>query len=838
MKKVLFTLFLFISIQSFGQSGCFEVQSILVDACAPSGQEGLNEMVRFQVGNQALSVNDMNVTWATTNNAWEGVCQSPQTAALVNQLNSTIIGCGILVEPTNGVLPANSQVLLISSISMDPGSNSFAGLNDTLYIIFHCAINTTGNFANYNSAGGPRTLTMSFSNPGGGCSDVVTYDRGLLVNQGGQAGAQDGATVNFSPEGEAEYVNNGCAAPFNAVVADWNAPASVCQGQEPINLDALVSSNPGGTWTGEGVTGNVFNPSGLSGDISITYSVQVNTCLLEVTKEITVFEGGDASWTSPQDICSGSQAIDLTQFITGDIGGVFFGNGVVGDLFNPSGLIGPVAVTYSIGAGDCASLLTNTINVVEGGDASWSFTSDIICESTDAIVLDLLVTGQSGGTWSGQGVTGNVFNPDGLSGEITITYTIEGTDCGAAVSDTITISSAPDASFDLPEYICTTEGDFNLNDLVTGTAGGTWSGEFIENNIFNSQGNPGSYTITYFVGVTGCSNEASQILSVLPAPSAPSIVGSPNYCIGGPFPEFTSTAGENTTWYGDAGLNEVLSTGTNYQVLNDANPVLFATGFSAGCISETAQIELNLINPTQLLASTNGSDQLCPGSSILLSGVTNNGNISWSTGSNQETIEVFEPGLYIVTANGFCNTEVDTIEIFDAAVTVQLAASPLEGPEILNVTVQGTSVNSDNCVYLLNGLEVSPDLNGVISIPNEGNYTITYTCSNQFGCEAETSVSVVVLTDDIKLEFANSFTPNGDGFNDFFKAQASALNELKVTIFNRWGQQVATWDGIEGFWDGTSSSGEVPDGVYFYVADAKDILGNDLNKNGSINLLR
>jgi gliding motility-associated-like protein len=255
-------------------------------------------------------------------------------------------------------------------------------------------------------------------------------------------------------------------------------------------------------------------------------------------------------------------------------------------------------------------------------------------------------------------------------------------------------------------------------------------------------------------------------------------------------------------------------------------------------VSEAAQIELNLISPTQLEAVTNGSNQLCPDASILLSGITNNGNISWSNGSNQETIQVFEPGIYIVTANGFCNTESDTIEIFDGAVSVELSATPLEGPETLNVTVQGTSVNSDNCFYLLNGSEVLPDVNGVISIPDEGNYTITYSCSNQYGCSAEASVSVIVLTDDVKLEFPNSFTPNGDGFNDFFKAKASALSELNVTIFNRWGQQVATWDGVAGFWDGTSTNGEVPDGVYFYAADAKDIFGKDLEKRGAVNLLR
>ncbi|MEZ5172798.1 MAG: gliding motility-associated C-terminal domain-containing protein [Bacteroidia bacterium] len=838
MKNIFYTLFLFISVQSFSQSGCFEIQSILVDACAPQGEEGLNEMVRFQIGDADLNTADMNVTWATVNNAWEGVCQSAATAAIVDQLNADILGCGILVEPENGVLPANSQVLLVSSVGMDPNSNSFEGLNDTLYIIFHCATNTTGNFANYNSAGGPRTLNISFVSPGGSCFDIVTYDRGDLVNQSGNPGAEDGASVNFTADGEPDYFNNGCSAPFNSVVADWNAPESVCENADPIDLDALVTSNPGGTWTGEGVSGSTFTPSGLSGDISITYSVQVNTCLLEVTKEITVLAGGDASWDTPADLCSGSQSIDLTAFITGDQGGVFSGTGVANNSFDPSGLSGLIAVTYSVGAGSCASMLTHDINVVEGGDAGWAFASDVICQDADAIILDLLVSGETGGTWSGEGVSGNVFSPDGLEGAIVVVYTVEGVDCGASVSDTITVTPTPSAAWEVPDYICTTQGDYILNELVSGTPGGTWTGDMVSVEVFNSNGEAGSYTITYTVGVTGCGDASTQILTVLPAPTAPSITGSPNYCEGGPYPVFTSTAGANTSWFADSELTTMLGSGTTFQPATDANPVIYATGFSAGCISETAEIALNLIDETTLVTTADNGFDLCPGGSLPLSGITNNGNISWSTGSGAETIQATEPGTYIVTAAGFCNTVSDTVEINDAGITVSLTATPEEGPKTLDITVNGSSTNSDDCAYYLNNAEVFPDNNGILSIAEEGTYTLTYSCWNDAGCMAEASREITVLTDEVTLDFPNSFTPNGDGFNDFFKAQASALTNLQVTIFNRWGQQVATWEGVSGNWDGTSGSGEVPDGVYFYVADATDIFGNALDTKGSVTLLR
>lgn len=55
--------------------------------------------------------------------------------------------------------------------------------------------------------------------------------------------------------------------------ADWNAPAEVCHTSLPINLNTLVNGTTGGTWSGTGVSGNNFNPAGLSGAIAVTYTV-------------------------------------------------------------------------------------------------------------------------------------------------------------------------------------------------------------------------------------------------------------------------------------------------------------------------------------------------------------------------------------------------------------------------------------------------------------------------------------------------------------------------------------------------------------------------------------
>jgi hypothetical protein len=53
-----------------------------------------------------------------------------------------------------------------------------------------------------------------------------------------------------------------------------------------LNLDGLPS---GGSWSGQGVSGNQFNPAGLSGNKTITYSyTDINGCTNTDTRNVTV----------------------------------------------------------------------------------------------------------------------------------------------------------------------------------------------------------------------------------------------------------------------------------------------------------------------------------------------------------------------------------------------------------------------------------------------------------------------------------------------------------------------------------------------------------------------
>ena len=293
---VFFIVFSFFSFQkTFSQ--CFQIESILVDACGPD--EGLNEMVRFKVGSSDINTSNISVTWPS--NSWQGLVKNITTGNKVAALNAEIIaagGCGRLIEPTSGVLPANAKVILITSFNVDVTTNVFGAITDNIYVIFqNNATTTAGHFVNYNATSVIRTLVMSF----GLCSDTVSYDKSLLINingtSGGSSALNDGASVNYTPSGAATYVNKGCVAPVEVFSVDaGNSPISACAGAK-VSLSgtavgqqsvAWTDGSAGGTFTMSSALGTDYTiSSSASGTITLTLTA-TNPCSISKTSTVTL----------------------------------------------------------------------------------------------------------------------------------------------------------------------------------------------------------------------------------------------------------------------------------------------------------------------------------------------------------------------------------------------------------------------------------------------------------------------------------------------------------------------------------------------------------------------
>jgi gliding motility-associated-like protein len=79
------------------------------------------------------------------------------------------------------------------------------------------------------------------------------------------------------------------------------------------------------------------------------------------------------------------------------------------------------------------------------------------------------------------------------------------------------------------------------------------------------------------------------------------------------------------------------------------------------------------------------------------------------------------------------------------------------------------------------------------------------------------------------------FTPNNDGFNDYWELpDLAAWGKSDVRVFNRWGKLVFSDPDYNNLWDGTSNGAPLPEGPYYYVIETE----NAGMVKGTVNIVR
>ena len=88
----------------------------------------------------------------------------------------------------------------------------------------------------------------------------------------------------------------------------------------------------------------------------------------------------------------------------------------------------------------------------------------------------------------------------------------------------------------------------------------------------------------------------------------------------------------------------------------------------------------------------------------------------------------------------------------------------------------------------------------------------------------------------------NTFTPDGDKFNQEFKPVfTSGFDpfDFEMQIFNRWGELVFQTNDHNIGWDGSYQNKLSKEGVYMYKLQFRDkVTDNKTTKQGTVNLLR
>jgi gliding motility-associated-like protein len=201
--------------------------------------------------------------------------------------------------------------------------------------------------------------------------------------------------------------------------------------------------------------------------------------------------------------------------------------------------------------------------------------------------------------------------------------------------------------------------------------------------------------------------------------------------------------------------------------------------------------------------------------------------------SSSADISGLSAGNYTFTVN-----DQTTCGIISAVYTIQDQDVPIPAPVVNNLQVCGPGSAilqvkdpSQGSGYRLYDSETSttpmdqqPGGNFNINVKSD----ITLYVS-QFSGTCESPRTPVQVTVGISaLDIANTFTPNGDGINDYWKiASIENYPNAIVQVFTRYGQKIFESKGYATPFDGTYGGKRLPDGVYYYI----------INLNTNCNLL-
>lgn len=211
---------------------------------------------------------------------------------------------------------------------------------------------------------------------------------------------------------------------------------------------------------------------------------------------------------------------------------------------------------------------------------------------------------------------------------------------------------------------------------------------------------------------------------------------------------------------------------------------------------------------------------LCSSTSMDLAVNTGFSSYLWNTGATTNSITITAPGDYFVTVTNANNCE--------ATKKFHVVKS-----EIATITAVETTNFSGN----KNTATISYTGSGNYEFSIDGNY---YQDSPEFvniaagsyfayardknGCGVSTPFRFYIL------DYPHYFTPNGDGFNDFWTIKnLSQLPNATISIFNRYGKLLKEFNSSNLSWNGTFNNYALPaDDYWFHLIfeDGKNIKGH------------
>jgi len=515
----------------------------------PSGLGGgpINITVDYTIGSctsTEVLVIDIETTPVLTLNPTTPVCENSAALDLTSMVSAS---------PAGGAFSFSGPG--VSGTSFDPsGLGGTSASIDVTYSLGTCTV------VNTMTIGVQQTPTLTLNPTTPICENESSQDLLAMVSASPTGGtfsfSGPGVTGNsFSPSGlngsiniDVTYDLGSCIVTNTMVIEVEPTPVLTltpvtpqCDSNMPVDLLTWVSASPGGgtfSFSGPGVTGNIFDPMGQSGTVNIVVTYELSACTVTGTMVIDVEQAPVLVLNPNTPLCQNAGPQDLTSWVTTNPPGgtlTFSGPGVTGTTFNPAGLAGFIAVNVSYTLGVCTTNSTMSVDVQIVPNVNLNPPAAICNDQGIQNLLSMVSVNPSGGTltFSGPGVSGNTFDPTGLSGTIEVAVDYSLTFCSRADTLELVVNDAAtvDAGSDL--VICETDQAMLAGSIGGGASAAQWtttgSGTFNDNTNLNAIYTPsgaditaGSVVLTLITndpdGAGPCSVESSSVtLTINPA---------------------------------------------------------------------------------------------------------------------------------------------------------------------------------------------------------------------------------------------------------------------------------------------------------------------------------
>ncbi len=538
-----------------------------------------------------------------------------------------------------------------------------------------------------------------------------------------------------------------------------------------------------------------------------------------VTADLTFsYRGAEIPAAAPTDTFKAQHWNGATWDIQAGPGnpGVTFGIGTVGPIpgqttFSPwvltrAGLSVSVTATQAI---LCNSQCTGTAAVsISGGSPSYTFlwtpsgqttqTATGLCAATYSI----LVTDAAGSTAIN---TVTITQPAAITASLTATAVL----CNGGNNGSATVLAAGGT----PSYIYL----WNPSAQTSATATGLSSGNYTT-TITDANGCTQTNTVTVSqptaLTASTTATAASCSASDGTATANPS-GGTPSYTYN------WSTAPVQTTTTATG-----LSAGTYTVIVTDAS----------GC-TQTQTVTITSVNT--LSVSTSSTQAGCALSNGTATATPNGGTAPytylWLTNPVQTTptISNIPAGNYtciITDANGCTQTTIAVVTTTSVTAYAGANATITAGNSTV-LTATGGGTYSWNTGATSNSITVSP------TITTE--YCVYVTDNN---CIDSACITIYVEIPCTDLYIPNAFSPNNDGKNDILYVRGNCIKEMRLIIYNRWGEKVFEYSGPEmnsgQGWDGMYNGKKANTGVFVYTLEATLRDNTPFTKKGNISLIR